>query len=120
MSLSRRRFTQEFKLSAVERLQQGASAAEVSRAFEINPNLLHRWRREFRQGPGNAFPGEGKRRWEETPTAELERKVGRQTMEINFLKGCLQRIEQQRKLQASAGKPLSATRSGNKSRRSRR
>ena len=77
MSLSRRRFTQEFP---VERLP-GASAAEVSRAFEI-PNLLHRW-----QGPGNAFPGEGKRRWEETPTAELERS-GRQTMEIDFLKGC--------------------------------
>ncbi len=65
-------------------LQQGASAAEVSRVFEINPNLLHRWRREFRQGPGNAFPGEGKRRWEETHRAELERKVGRQTMEIDF------------------------------------
>ncbi len=104
----------------MERLQQGASAAEVSRVFEINPNLVHRWRREFRQGPGNAFPGEGKRRWEETHTAELERKVGRQTMEIDFLKGCLQRIEQQRKLQASAGKPLSATRSGNTSRRNRR
>ena len=59
MSLSRRRFTPEFKLSAVERLEQGASAAEVSRAFEVNPNLLHRWRREFRQGPANAFPGEG-------------------------------------------------------------
>ena len=44
MSLSRRKFTQEFKLSAVERLQQGASAAEVSRVFETNPNLLHRWR----------------------------------------------------------------------------
>jgi len=120
MSLSRRRFTQEFKLSAVERLQRGASVAEVVRTFEVNPNLLHRWRREFRQGPGNVFPGQGKRRWEETRAAELERKVGRQTMEIDFLKGCLQRIEQQRKLQASAGKPLSATRSGNKSRRSRR
>ena len=84
MSLSRRRFTQEFKLSAVERLEQGASAAEVSRAFEINPNLLHRWRRELRQGPSNAFPGEGKRRWEQTRTAELERTVGRQTMEIDF------------------------------------
>ena len=77
MSLSRRRFTQEFKLAAVERLDHGASAAEVSRAFEINPNLLRRWRRELRQGPGTAFPGEGKRRWEETRTAELERKVGR-------------------------------------------
>ena len=32
MSLSRRRLTQEFKLSAVERLEQGVSAAEVSRA----------------------------------------------------------------------------------------
>ncbi len=120
MSLSRRRFTQEFKRAALQQLEQGASAAEVSRAFEINPNLLHRWRREFRQGPGNAFPGEGKRRWEETHTAELERKVGRQTMEIDFLKGCLQRIEQQRKLQASTGKPLSATRSSNKSRSRRR
>ena len=76
MSLSRRRFTQEFKLSAVERLQQGASAAEVSRAFEINPNLLHRWRREFRPGPGNVFPGEGKRRWEETRTPELAAAAG--------------------------------------------
>ena len=83
-------------------------------------NLLHRWRRELRQGRGNAFPGEGKRRREETRAAELERKVGRQSMEIDFLKGCLRRIEQQRKLQASAGKPLSATRSGNKSRRHRR
>ena len=62
MSSSRRRFTQELKLAAVERLRQGASAAEVSRAYEINPNLPHRWRRELRQGAGNAFPGEGKRR----------------------------------------------------------
>ena len=102
MSLSRRRFTPEFKLSAVEGLEQGALAAEVSRAYEINPNLLHRWRREFRQGPANAFPGEGQRRWEETRTAELERKVGQQTMEIDFLKGCLQRIEHQRQSTASA------------------
>ena len=50
----------------------------------------------------------------------LERKVGRQTMEIYFLKRCLQRIEQQRKLQASTGKPLSVNRSGNKSRSRRR
>jgi transposase-like protein len=24
----------------------------VARAFEVNPNLLHRWRKEFRHGPG--------------------------------------------------------------------
>jgi transposase len=30
----------------------------------------------------------------------LDRKVGQQTVEIDFLKGCLQRIEEQRMLQA--------------------
>jgi transposase len=91
--------------------EDGASIAEVARAFEVNPNLLHRWRREFRQGPGNAFPGLGKRRWDEGRVVHLERKIGQQTLEIDFLKGCLQRIDEQRKLQALNGKPLSTSRS---------
>jgi transposase-like protein len=45
------------KLAALQQLEKGSSAAEVARAFEINANLLHRWRKEFRHGPGNAFPG---------------------------------------------------------------
>ena len=114
MGLSRRRFTREFKLAAVQRLDQGVSIAEVARAMEVNPNVLHRWRKEFQQGPGNAFPGQGQRRWSEGRIAELERKIGQQTLEIDFLKGCLQRIEQQRMLQASNGNPQSATRSGKK------
>jgi transposase len=76
MGLSRRQFTKEFKLAAIERLERGATIAEVSRAFEVNPNVLHRWRREFRQGPGNAFPGLGRRRWDEGRVGQLERKIG--------------------------------------------
>jgi len=37
--------------------------------------------------------------------AELERKIGQQAVEIDFLKGCLQRIEERRMLQASTGSP---------------
>jgi len=110
MGWSRRRFTKEFKLAAVQRLEMGASVAEVARAFEVNPNVLHHWRREFRQRPGNAFPGAGKRRWDEGRVAHLERKIGQQVLEIDFLKGCLQRIEEQRNLQALTGKPLSTNR----------
>jgi len=88
MGLSRRRFTREFKLAAIQRLEQGISIAEVARALEVNSNLLQRWRNEFRQGPGNAFPGHGQRRWSEGRIAELERKIGQQTLEIDFLKGC--------------------------------
>jgi len=114
MGLSRRRFTREFKLAAIQRLEQGVSIAEVARALEVNPNRLHRWRSEFRQGPGNAFPGHGQRRWSEGRIAELERKIGQQTLEIDFLKGCLQRIEEQRMLPASNGNPQSTVRSGKK------
>src|SRR5439155_7811705 len=74
MGLSRRQFTKEFKLAAVRRLEQGVSIGEAARALEVNPNVLHRWRREFRQGPGNVFPGNGKQRWSEGRIAELERK----------------------------------------------
>ena len=114
MGLSRRRFTKEFKLAAVRRLEQEVSIAEVARALEVNPNVLHCWRREFRQGPGNVFPGNGKPRWSEGRIAELERKVGQQALEIDFLKGCLQRIEAQRILQALTGNPRSTGKSKRK------
>ena len=114
MRLSRRQFTQEFKLAAVRRLEQGVSIGEVARALEVNPNVLHRWRREFRQGPGNAFPGNGKQRWSEGQIAELERKVGQQALEIDFLKGCLQHVEEQRLLQALTGNARSTRRSRKK------
>jgi transposase len=108
MGAIRRQFTQEFKLAAVRRLEQGVSIGEVARGLEVNPNVLHRWHREFRQGPGNAFPGNGKPRWAEGRVADLERKVGQQALEIDFLKGCLQRIEEQRMLQALIGNPRSS------------
>ena len=73
--------------------------------MEVNPNVLHRWRREFREAPGNVFPGNGKERWSEGRVAELERKIGQQALEIDFLKGCLQRIEEQRMLQVLTGNP---------------
>ena len=56
----------------------------------------------------------GKQRWSEGRIAELERKVGQQALEIDFLKGCLQRIEEQRMLQALTGNPRSTGRSKKK------
>jgi transposase len=120
MGLTRRKFTRELKMAAIQQLEAGSSAAEVARAFEINANLLHRWRKEFQHGPGNAFLGVGKRRWEETRVAQLERKVGQQTVEIDFLKGCLQRIEEQRMLQALTGRPRPVNTSKIKSRKASR
>jgi transposase len=72
----------------------------VARACEVNPNVLHRWRRELQDHGTKAFAGHGQRRADEDRVAELERKVGRQALEIDFLERCLQHVEEQRKLQA--------------------
>ena len=114
MGLSRRIFTKECKLAAVRRLEQGVSIGEAARALEVSANVLHRWRAEFRSGAGNVFPGNGKQRWAEGRIAELERKIGQQALEIDFLKGCLQRIEETRMLQALTGNPPSTKRSKKK------
>jgi len=68
----------------VRRLEQGVSIAEVARALEINPSGLHRWRRELREYGERASAGLGQKRAEQGRVAELERKVGRQAMEIDF------------------------------------
>ena len=97
---SRKKFTKEFKQTAVRRLNSGQSVAEVARALEVHPSDLHRWRRELQDHGDRAFSGAGKKRAEETKVAELERKIGQQTVEIDFLKRALQHVEEQRLLRA--------------------
>ena len=110
MGLSRRLFTKEFKLAAVRRLEQGVSIAEVARGLEVNPTCCTggagRCARVQATGflamGSSAGPMAGWRNWN-------GRSVSR-TLEIDFLKGCLQRIEEQRMLQALAGNPPSSGR----------
>jgi transposase len=100
MGVSRRKFTREFKEAAVRRLELGASVAEVARTSEVNPSELYRWRRELREFGARAFTGPGRSRADENRIIALERKVGQQAVEIDFLRGCLQHVEEQRRLQA--------------------
>ena len=103
---SRRKFSKEFKQTAINRLNSGQTAAEVARALEVHPSDLHRWRRELQEHGERAFNGAGKKRAQETQIAELERKIGQQTIQIDFLKRALQHVEEQRLLRAlNSGAP---------------
>ena len=98
--MSRRKFSKEFKIEAVRRLEGGQKAAEVARAVEVHPSELYRWRRELEENGARAFVGAGRKRVEESRIAELERKIGQQTLEIDFLKRALQHVEEERLLRA--------------------
>jgi transposase len=104
---ARRKFTKEFKQTAVRRLNSGQNMAEVARAWEVHPSDLYRWRRELEDHGERAFSGAGKKRAE-------ERKIGQQTVEIDFLKRALQHVEEQRLLRALNNGAPSTSRSKKK------
>src|SRR5271165_666274 len=76
--MSKRRFTREFKLTAVRRMQVGEPVARLARELEISPGELYRWCHEQEKLGAGAFMGSGYKRSEADRVAELERKIGQQ------------------------------------------
>ena len=103
MALTQRKFTREFKLAALKQLAGGKSFARLARELELHENVLRRWQREYAADPSRAFPGKGQAGVRLDREAELERKIGQMTLENDFLKKALQRLEEQRLLGNGAG-----------------
>lgn len=59
--MTRRTFTKEFKMQAVQLCQQqGMTVARVCRDLGISNSALQRWVKEARESKELAFPGHGK------------------------------------------------------------
>ena len=92
----RRRFTTEQKLAVVaETMQPGLSISYVARRHGLSPSLVFRWRRLMSEGGKEAVRADDDvvaasavRRLEDR-VRELERLLGRKTMEIEILKEAL-------------------------------
>ena len=81
----RRRFTREFKLTALRELET-SSLTEVCRRHSVDASTVSNWRKDFENNPQKAFAGQGNL-WK--PEAELERYkriVGELYAENEFLK----------------------------------
>jgi transposase-like protein len=88
--------------------------------LEVSRQELYRWSRDVDKFGERAFPGVGQKRAEETRIAELERKIGQQTMELDFLKKALRRFREQPLLAAANGKAGSMSKSGKRPKRRQR
>ena len=121
--MSRRRFTKEFKLAPVRRLEAGESGSALARELEVKLEKLYHWLAQVeRCGVEGAFPVPGRRpnrstrvepgREAQARVAELERKVGRQAMEIDFLSAALRHAEGLRRPSIVSGTGASLTKYG--------
>ena len=79
----KKRFDQDFKISAVKMVTEGGhKAAEVARSLGIHANQLYNWKRKFTDHGDKAFPGKGNL----TELAALRRKLREAEMENSILK----------------------------------
>ena len=92
----RRRFSIDLKLAVVaETMQPGMSVSYVARRHGLSPSLVFRWRQLMNEGGKEAVRADDQvvaasevRRLEER-VRELERLLGRKTMEVEILKEAL-------------------------------
>src|SRR3954466_171547 len=83
----RRSFTPRFQAQVVLEVLAGLkSPAEVARQHKLKPELIARWKDIALEGLETLFQGEGQRDQEQDRIAELERMVGRLTMELEVAK----------------------------------
>jgi transposase len=118
-----------FRTRAVERVQAGANVTQLARDLGVSRWALYRWKRIYeKQGPaglamapqGRQLLGRAKRAYERldeaaearVQMAELERKVGQQALQIDFLTRAFKRLKESRQYNDATGGTASTERSG--------
>jgi transposase len=83
----RRTFSAEFKARVVLEILSGRkTAAQVCREQQLKPDLLSRWKAEFVAQASSVFGGDERDQQAERRIAELERLVGRLSLELEVAK----------------------------------
>ena len=88
--VSRRSFTAEYKAKVVLEMIAGAkSLAQASREYSIKDTGLSRWKQEFLAKAAQVFEQPKEVQEKEVKIAELERMVGKLTMQLELQKKVL-------------------------------
>jgi transposase len=117
MDVARRSYTRETKIAAMREIENGRAIVSVAWQLEISPNLLQRWRSEWRVRGEFAFPGVGRQSHapaltEQQRIAELERKIGQLTVENDVLRKALQHFREQHRPAVVNGEAACLRKSG--------
>lgn len=101
----------DFKEAAVRRMIAGERVTQLSRELKVKRSLLYRWRTAYRKEGAAGFRPIGRPGWKpeskvqeyEARINELQKKVGQQTMVIDFLRKAFRRVEDSRRQSRSSG-----------------
>jgi transposase-like protein len=106
---TRKRYTEEFRRLAVERMKGCADVSALSRELGVGRNLLYKWRARL-EGPAPPVAVRGLSLKEEN--RQLKQLLAERTLEVDFFKGALQKIRARRQQNADSGAAASTPRCG--------
>jgi transposase-like protein len=102
-----------FRQQAVERLKSCDNVSALSKELGVDRCLLYKWRNQIEPvDDGDVPPENGKERELRLQVSRLKRLVADKTLEADFFKGALQKVEARRQSSTKPGAPASTTKSG--------
>lgn len=111
LQVKRKRYSRKFQRTAVERMETSENIGALAHELGVTRRVLYKWRdRLERVEPGEEAP------LPHSQAASLrkelhhaKRLLAEKTMEVDFFKGALQKIEARRQPRSGAGETASTT-----------
>ena len=93
MKQMKRKFSGAFKAKvAIEALKERESLVELSNRFEVHPNMIGKWKKEFLEQAAHIFDDPSKDSDALPDVDKLYAKIGQLEIENDFLKKSLKKI----------------------------
>ena len=103
-------YTEAFRAAAVERMKDWANVGALADELGVHRRLLYNWRDQALADAG--LPGQTSTERElRRQNVELKRLLGEKTLEADFFKGALQKVEARRQNSGITGEKASTTKS---------
>jgi transposase len=112
--VKRKRYSRKFQRMAVERMRSCENVGDLAQELGVTRRCLYKWRAKLDLvGPGEEWARPNTHEgFYRKQAQQLKRLLAEKTLEVDFFRGALQKVEARRQRSGASGARASTTRSG--------